>query len=487
MPRNAAPAPAGAVLEDLWRALDLPSAALERVEFTGHEPALPCSFAVGTALQAAVGAAALGAAVVGAARAGAEVGAARAGAGSHGPRVQVAMADVIAECAGRFALDGRVPDPWDKLSGLYRCGADDTGWVRVHANFAHHRDAVLRLLGLPAGPGTERAALAAALRGRKAEDFETAATAHGGVVAAVRDPAAWQAHPQAAAVAALPLVDLQPLGAAPARPWPATTGTPTGTQPLQGLRVLDLTRVLAGPVAGRTLAAYGAEVMLVNGPGLPNIENIADTSRGKLSAHIDLRSAAGRDTLRDLVRSCDVFLQGYRPGALEALGFGPAALAALRPGIVCVSLSAYGHEGPWSARRGFDSLVQSATGLNVLEAAAFGQAEPRALPLQALDYGAAFLLAFGASAALLRQRQHGGSWLVRVALARVGHWLQGLGRVAGGPLAPKPDLDGALEEEPSGFGALRAAPHAARFDGARCRWRRPSMPPGTHAAQWPAR
>ncbi|MBL8325534.1 MAG: CoA transferase [Rubrivivax sp.] len=470
--------PAGAVLADLWRGLDLPSAALARVEFTGREPSLPSSFAVGTALQAAVGAASLAAA---------EAGAARTGPASRAARVQVALSDVLAECTGRFALDGRVPDPWDKLSGLYRCGADDAGWVRVHANFAHHRDAVLRLLGLPAGPATERAALAAALRGWKAEDFESAAAANGGVVAAVRSPAAWQAHPQAAAVAALPLVDLQPLGAAPAGPWPAPTSAPAGTpQPLQGMRVLDLTRILAGPVAGRTLAAYGAEVMLVNGPGLPNIENIADTSRGKLSVHLDLRSAAGRDTLRDLVRSCDVFLQGYRPGALEALGFGPAALAALRPGIVCVSLSAYGHEGPWSSRRGFDSLVQSATGLNVLEAAAFGQAEPRALPLQALDYGAAFLLAFGASAALLRQRQHGGSWLVRVALARVGHWLQGLGRVTDGPTAPKPDLDSTLEEEPSGFGTLRAAPHAARFDGVRCRWRRPSVPPGTHAAQWPA-
>jgi hypothetical protein len=481
---NRSPPSASAVLAELWRAAALPPDALTRIEFLGAEPALPCSFAVGTALQAAAGAAALAAGEVGAARC-AEASAASA---THrAARLQVAIADVVAECAARFTLDGRAPDPWDKLSGLYRCGADGAGWVRVHANFAHHRDVVLRRLGLPVGPGTERAAVAAALRGWQAEDFERAAIDAGGVVAAVRDATAWQAHPQAAAVAAQPLVDLQRLGPAPPLTEPTPATAPSSARPLEGLRVLDLTRILAGPVAGRTLAAYGADVMLVNGPGLPNIENIADTSRGKLSVHIDLRTDAGSATLSALVRECDVFLQGYRPGALEALGFGPQALAALRPGIVCVSLSAYGHAGPWAARRGFDSLVQSATGLNMLEAAAFGQAEPRALPLQALDYGAAFLLAFGASAALVRQRQEGGSWLVRVALAGVGRWLQSLGRLAHGPRGPKPDIDAPLAEEPSGFGVLRAAPHAARFDGAWCRWQRPSMPPGSHEPRWPAR
>ena len=484
-------------LASLWSDAGLPDAALARLTLEGDEPAAPSSFALGTLLRCALGAAA---------RASTEGGATR---GATPARVSGAARDVVRESAARFTLDGRTPEIWDKLSGLYRCGAEvgAPGWVRIHANFAHHRDAALALLGLPSGAGIEREAVARALGRWRAEDFEQVAAERDAVVAAVRSPEQWQAHAQAAAVAALPLVQMTRIGEAsapasasasasastsptaatsdaPPQPWPQGATT---LRPLKGLRVLDLTRILAGPVAGRTLAAYGADVMLVNSPGLPNIENIAETSRGKLSACIDLRSEAGRDTLRALVRECDVFLQAYRPYALEALGFGPEALAALRPGLVCLSLSAYGHHGPWAARRGFDSLVQSATGLNVAEAQAFGREEPRALPLQALDYGAGFLLAFGAAAALLRQRREGGAWHVRVALARVGHWLQSLGHVADGPQAPRPDFEGALEEVASGFGRLGAVRHAARLDGQVPQWHRPSMPPGTHEPRWPAR
>jgi crotonobetainyl-CoA:carnitine CoA-transferase CaiB-like acyl-CoA transferase len=249
--------------------------------------------------------------------------------------------------------------------------------------------------------------------------------------------------------------------------------------------VLDLTRILAGPVAGRTLAAYGADVMLVNSPRLPNIEAIAETSRGKRSAHVDLATEAGRRTLRELVSQCDVLLQAYRPGALARLGFGTEALAAVRPGIVVASLSAYGRLGPWAERRGFDSLVQSATGLNAEEAQAFGAPQPRALPVQALDYGAGFLLAFGAQAALLRQREQGGSWEVQVSLAGVGRWLRGLGRMHGAAGTPPPDFSGAMEATPSGFGLLRAVPHAARFSHTPAGWTRPSVPPGTDPPRWP--
>lgn len=458
-------------LSRLWQAAALPPSALERITLTGHEPVLPSSFAVGTLLQASLGAASLAAAEVGRLRGGAE------------QTVALAAIDVALESAAHFTLDGRKPQAWDKLSGLYRCGGDATpGWVRIHANFAHHRDGALALLGLPVGESTERAAVAEALRGWSAEAFETAAAERGLVVAAVRSPQQWQQHPQAAAVAALQLVDIERLADAAPRAWP-----PLGAAepPLRGLRVLELTRILAGPVAGRTLAATGADVLLVNSPKLPNIEAIADTSRGKLSAHVDLQTECGRDTLRALVREADVFIQGYRPGGLAALGFGPDELARLRPGIVCVSLSAYGHLGPWSSRRGFDSLVQSATGLNVAEAEAFGSAEPRALPVQALDYGAGYLLAFGALAALMRQRREGGSWQVRLALAGVGHWLNALPRVPDGPAAAKLSFAGALETTDSGFGRLEAVRHAARFSVTPASWVRPSMPPGTHPPAWP--
>jgi crotonobetainyl-CoA:carnitine CoA-transferase CaiB-like acyl-CoA transferase len=227
--------------------------------------------------------------------------------------------------------------------------------------------------------------------------------------------------------------------------------------------------------------------MLVNSPRLPNIDAIADTSRGKLSVLLDLTREADRETLRGLVRECDVFLQGYRPGGLAALGFGPEVLAQMKPGIVCLSLSAYGHEGPWRERRGFDSLVQTATGINAAEAEGFGQREPRALPLQALDYGAGYLLAFGAAAALLRQRREGGSWLVRVALAGLSQWLQSLPRLPAGARAAKPAFDAAIEESDSGFGRLAAVRHAVRLNGERAAWQRPSVPPGTHEPRWPPR
>jgi crotonobetainyl-CoA:carnitine CoA-transferase CaiB-like acyl-CoA transferase len=238
-------------------------------------------------------------------------------------------------------------------------------------------------------------------------------------------------------------------------------------------------------VAGRALAAYGAEVMLVNSPGLPNIEAIADTSRGKLSAHLDLHQPAGAQALRALLQSTHVFIQGYRPGALDAMGFDPHTLASQRPGIVCVSLSAYGPRGPWAGRRGFDSLVQTATGFNDAEARAAGSAEPRALPCQIIDYASGYLMAFGALAALLRQAREGGSWQVRVSLARTGQWLRGLGRVENGFDLTRPPFEDRLVETDSGFGRLAALPHPARFSVTLARWARPSVPPGTHAPAWP--
>jgi hypothetical protein len=474
------PLPVQEVLAQLWRDAGLDPTALARFVATAEEPALPSSFAVGTLLQAALGAATLAATEVMRSR------------GGEPAQASVDLLDVVRESACKFTLDGRAPVVWDKLSGLYSCGggrgdASDAGnWVRVHANFAHHRDGVLALLGLSVGPDTERAAVAAALQNWSAQAFEDAAAERGLVVAALRSPAAWAAHAQAAAVAAQPLLSIERSGDAAPLSWPAAdTAAPAGPQALHGLRVLELTRILAGPVAGRTLAVHGADVLLINGPHLPNIEALAETSRGKRSALLDLRRAGDCATLRQLIETCDVFLHGYRPGALAARGFGPAELERLRPGIVSVSLSAYGSQGPWGTRRGFDSLVQSATGLNLAEAQALGSSEPRALPLQALDYGAGYLLAFGAMAALLHQRQSGGSWQVRLSLAGVGQWLQRIGRIADPARAPALDFDSVMEERDSGFGRLRSVPHAGRIDGQRLTWRRIAMPPGSHPAAWP--
>ncbi|MBL8381541.1 MAG: CoA transferase [Burkholderiales bacterium] len=455
------------VLAGLWADAGLDARDLARARLEGAEPALPSSFAVGTAAQASIAAAALAASTLGG----------RGGAPPCG--VAVDMRAAAQECTGWFSIDGRVPERWDKISGLYACRA---GWVRIHANFAHHRDGALRLLGLPPGPDTPRAAVAEALARHDALAFEADAAAAGLVVAAARSFAQWDAHPHARAVAAQPLIGWERIGEAPPVPLP-----PPAARPLAGIRVLDLTRILAGPVCGRTLAAYGADVLLVNAPHLPNIESIIETSRGKRSCHVDLDTAAGRAALAALVGGAHVFVQGYRPGALAARGFGPADLARLRPGIVCVSLSAYGDAGPWAGRRGFDSLVQTATGFNLAEAAAAGADAPQPLPVQILDYASGFLMAFAAQAALLRQAREGGSWHLRVSLARTGLWLRSLGRIPEGLAAPWPPREPHVEASMSGWGELRAIAHAARLDGVPAGWALPAMPPGTHPPSWSGR
>ena len=501
------------VLAALWQSAGLPVAALAQIDLGDTTaPVLPSSFCVASVAQASLGAAALAAAELW---------------HLHHPqqprqRVAVDRTHATLDCRGFFALDGHTPEVWDKLSGLYRCGADlpkrvpenPPGWVRIHANFAHHRDGALRLLGLAPGPDTGRDAVTQALRRWRAEDFEQAATDAGLVVAAARSFADWDAHPQGQALAQQPLLAIDRLGDAAPLAW---SGTPPenpspDAPPLHGLRVLDLTRILAGPVAGRCLAAYGADVLLVNAPHLPNIEAIADTSRGKLSALIDLREPAGRAQLDALVGGAQVLLQGYRPGALAARGYSPEALARHRPGIVVAELSAYGWTGPWAGRRGFDSLVQTATGFNLAEGQAAasvadpatklatspasrmpaGPAPPQALPMQILDYATGHLLAFGIQAALWRQATQGGSWRVRVCLAGVGLWLRSLGRQADGLATQAPSLAPWLEHSPCGFGTgpagsgvLQALRHPAQFSATPARWRRQSMPPGSHAPVWP--
>jgi crotonobetainyl-CoA:carnitine CoA-transferase CaiB-like acyl-CoA transferase len=463
--------PASAALQQLWLCAGLPPHALERAGLSGVEPVLPSSFAVGTAAQASIAAAALAATELGRLRNGVL------------QKVSVDMRHAALECCTYFTIDGRVPAIWDKLSGLYPCGDNgQSGWVRIHANFAHHRDGALRLLGLPEGGAAERADVTRALRTWRALEFEEAAAEAGMVVAALRSFDEWDQHPQGQAVAGSPLLNIQKIGDAAPRALPPLE---LRSRPLQGLRVLDLTRILAGPVGGRALAAYGADVMLVNSPHLPNIEAIIDTSRGKLSAHADLRSAAGRAAFEQVLRESHVFIQGYRPGGLKKLGYGPEEIAAMRPGAVVVSLSAYGATGPWAARRGFDSLVQTATGFNDAEARAFGVGPPRALPMQILDHASGYLIALGAQAAMIRQLSEGGSWHVQVSLASTGHWLRGLGRVAHGFEAPDADFSAFLESSDSGFGRLIALRHAAQLSATPAGWTRPSARPGSHALTWP--
>ncbi len=419
-------------LAEIWAQTGLPAHSLERAQLTGQEPVFPSSFAVGTAAQVSIAAAALAATELGASR------------GQASQTVAVDMSHAALECVTHFAVNGVVPQLWDKYSGIYRCA---NGFVRIHANFDHHREGALAVLGLEPGEATSKADVEKALASWNAQDYEQTCAERGLVVAALRTHEAWQAHPQAVAVQSEPLFAIKSIAAcasltAQKADFFYKKEVADGALPLAGLRVLDLTRILAGPVAGRALAAYGADVLMVNSPHLPNIEAIADTSRGKRSCHIDLKTDLGREQLRELVRGAHVFIQGYRPGGLAELGFSPEELAALNPAIVSVELRAYGFTCPWANRRGFDSLVQTATGFNHDESQAAGidltTQAPQALPTQMLDHATGYLMAFAAQAALIAQARDGGAWHVQLSFARTGEWLRGLGRVENGFSVSKP-------------------------------------------------
>ncbi|MGO8916938.1 MAG: CoA transferase [Stellaceae bacterium] len=464
---------ASAALSELLSLAGLPPEAAEPVAITGADPVLPTRFRIGAAGAAAIAAAAIAAAELYAMRA-------------RRPRQQVAVdfrPAVAALRSGRHLLvDGAPPqDIFDPVSGFY--ATRDGRAVMLHCNFPNHRAAALGVLGLPSG--VSRTAVAAAVAGWDGLALEDAVHDAAGCAALVRSREEWLAHPQAAAVASLKLLEIARIGDAP----PQALGA--GDRPLAGVRVLDLTRVLAGPTCARTLAEHGAEVLKISGPHLPASRDMdIDTGLGKLSAFLDLRREADAATLAALIRDgrADVFSQGYRPGTLARRGFGAEALARLRPGIVVVELSAWGRLGPWSLRRGFDTIVQCASGMALIE----GAGAPRLMPVSAIDYVSGYLMAFGAMAALLRRAREGGSWRVRVSLARTGQWIgdQGLldaAAVAAVPKAmPEAEIARLSQETPSPFGVIRHLAPAARMAETPPRWARPPVPLGHDAPRWPS-
>ena len=457
------------IVADLWRGAGCSADALDALDLAGADPVLPSSLRVGAAAQSAIATSALAAAEIWRARGGAR------------QRVSVDMRHAAIEFRSEryLRVDGAAPPGlWDAIAGAHRCG--DGRWIRLHTNLPHHRDGALTLLACD----NDRDAVKRALTDWEAEKFETAAAEAGLVAAMMRSPDEWAAHPQGQAVAGEPLISIEKIADAPPRPLAPAS------RPLGDVRVLDLTHVIAGPVCGRTLAAHGATVLLITAPHLPVMQTlVVDTGRGKLSAQIDLREPAGDEALRALLGQADVFIQSYRPGALAARGFSPHAMAARCPGLITVSLSAYGHTGPWAGRRGFDSLVQTANGINHMEAEAAGRDRPKALPCQALDHASGYFMAFGAMVCLLRRAEEGGSWHVRVSLARTGEWLKSLGPAAGGLDCADPgfeDVEEFLEVTESGFGQLTGVRHAGQLSETPPHWQHPSVPLGTHGAAWPA-
>lgn len=329
------------------------------------------------------------------------------------PAVRVDAARVAASFGSERVLriDGAPPTAWAPLSGFWVTG---DGWVRTHANYPHHERALRTLAGIDGE--ADRDVFAQALLAHTANDLEDRAAASGAIVVAVRSPERWRQHPHARRLDDEPLVSRTRVGDAAARRWRG------GGAPLAGVRVLDLTRVIAGPVAARDLAFAGAEVLRIDSPRSPETPWIhLDTGQGKRSGLLDLRDADDHAAFERLLADADVLLTGYRPGALDRFGLAPAQLAERHPGLVTAGVSAWGWIGPWAGRRGFDSIVQAATGIAVRESA--DGEMPGALPVQALDHATGHFLAAAITTALADQRAHGGSIDVRMSLARVAHAL----------------------------------------------------------------
>ena len=466
---------AGDAFATLNRATGL--APLRAPAFSGADPFLPTRLRVAAAAAAALG---LGGAAV------AEILRLRGG-----PRQDLSI-DLAAAAASlvSFALlrlDGKaVPRPSENNPTVAFYRGRGGRWIHLHGGFPHLARGTLRLLN--AEDNAESIADAVA----KWDAFALEdALAHLGLCGAVaRSEEEWRESPQGMTLTATPPIVLRRIADAPRLELPADG------DPLAGVRVLDLTRVLAGPTAGRTLASYGADVLAVRAERLPTVDVFdLDTGLGKRSTFLDLAKPADAERLRALAREAHVFVESYRPGALARLGFTPDALAHLAPGIVHVAVSCYGHGGPWAHRRGWEQLAQTATGV-ALEQGAFmaaragrkGEVRPQLIPAAACDYVTGYLAAAGAAAALLRRMREGGSWAVEVSLAATAMWLQSLGRVPADEVpeswSPLAGLDAVVTSCQTGRGRLDYLGPVMRMSESQPAWRRPPPVAGADEARW---
>ncbi|GGE37856.1 CoA transferase [Agaricicola taiwanensis] len=394
------------------------------------------------------------------------------GGGQTAVRLDTRQAGLAMANSSYLTVDGTAAKFRDPFTGIYE--AADDRHVFLHGNFPHLREGLMRMLG-----ATDLEGVRARARERDAFGIEADAIAGNWCAGVVRSRAEWLGTLQAAAVRALPLLEIRRIGDAPPRRMPAGEG------PLGGLRMLDLSRVIAGPMAGRTFAEHGGEVLLVSGPQLPFIQSLViDTGFGKRSATIDLSQASGRSTFSNLLASADVLMDAYRPGALAAKGYSPDELAASRPGIIHVDLTAFSRAGPWRMRRGYDSLVQATSGMCWRD----DGSPPKNLPCQPLDYLSGYLAAFGIMLCLLRQMDEGGTWSVALSLARTAEWMwdtyEALGQEQGFP-AQNPasgEVADLRQDYATAFGVVGAL--KPPLQDAAWRWARPPVPLGNDAPVW---
>ncbi|NKX74376.1 acyl-CoA transferase [Rhodobacteraceae bacterium R_SAG3] len=440
----------------------LPATGTYRVTGEGHRPSL---YAVSELANASV--AAVGLAMADLIEA--------LGLAPHAPEVAVDQRLASLWFGYSFRPQGwEMPSLWDPIAGDYPC-AD--GWIRLHTNLPHHRAAALSVLGC----AEARDAVAAAVLNWQGDALETAVVSAGGVAAAMRSRSDWLDHPQGAAVAQEPLIDWIKPRRVVLRDRPKACLS----RPLQGMRVLDLTRVLAGPVSTRTLAGFGADVLRIDPPDWDEPGVLQDISLGKRMASLNLQTKSGRDRLRELMSVADVLVHGYRPGALDALGLDLATRDAIAPNRVEVTLNAYGWTGPWAKRRGFDSLVQMSSG--IAEAGwRWAQAEkPTPLPVQALDHATGYMMAAAVLSGVATAARGESVGVARLSLARMAEELTGLPNTLSGPEITGATGDDYASHEDSGWGpALRLRPPLS-LHGCQMCWSLPSNPSGRHPAQWP--
>ena len=440
--------------------------ASDSIEIRGRDPVMPSRFKIGEASATALAACGVAANTIW-----------TASGGKH-QRIEVDTAGAAVSLISFLCQkleDGSEPqrDPNRPLVGFYQAG--DGRWVHLHGAFPDLAAGTLAVLDCDASPETIRVAVSR-WEGQALED----ALAEAGMCGAMaRTREEGLTHPQGEALHLVPPVSIKRIADSPIEPIPPRA------RPLEGVRVLDLTRVLAGPTCGRTLASHGANVLKVNSPNLPSVPPfVIDTGHGKRSTFLDLNDEKDHKQLKLLVLSTDIFSQGYRRGALAKRGLGPEQLAEQRPGIIYVSINAYGHVGPWAARPGWEQLAQTASGVAVDE----GSLEsPRLIAAAATDYTTGYLGALGAMAALYRRSIEGGSYHVEVSLAQTANWLYEFGLFERDSALPNFDPAIAapyMVSSDTGFGRLHHLGPIIRMSETEPRWEQVSVPLGHHPATW---
>ncbi|MBT2339230.1 MULTISPECIES: CoA transferase [Pseudomonas] len=365
-----------------------------------------------------------------------------------------------------------LPPMWDPVAGDY---ATADGWIRLHTNAPHHRLAAEKVLGAC----IDRADMATKVARWNKTELEQAVVDAGGCAAEMRSWQAWQAHPQGKAVNAEPLVHFVETAGEQRSAWLGSVA-----QPLAGLKVLDLTRVLAGPIASRFLAGLGADVLRIDPPTWDEPGVVPEVTLGKRCSRLDLHRPDDRATFEALLKDADLLLHGYRADALERLGYGAEQRRKIAPGLIDVSLNAYGWSGPWQNRRGFDSLVQMSCGIAEAGMGWKQTDKPTPLPVQALDHGTGYLMAASALVLLARRLASGGGGSARLSLARTARLLieRGTGVHAG--LRPEDEHDLGLLVEQTPWGPARRLQVPLKISGTPWQWTLAATALGAHRAQW---